>query len=179
VLAICRAAADGPRARNVMLLGDLLVAQGLATSADIELALRRQEDFGGRIGENLIAMGIITRKALDAALQMQYQLASALIAAEDLLARAERNSGMHHPLTYRHRSRLASALAACGRHAEALHHAQTALAGLEDSLGDEHAWTQDAAQAVVEALAALEAAAASAAADPAGLAEHPIAAAQV
>jgi energy-coupling factor transporter ATP-binding protein EcfA2 len=43
-----------------MQLGDLLVAKGLVTRADIEVALARQIKEGGRLGENLIAMGLVT-----------------------------------------------------------------------------------------------------------------------
>ncbi len=43
-----------------MLLGDQLVARGLVTPADIETALARQVKEGGRLGENLIAMGLVT-----------------------------------------------------------------------------------------------------------------------
>src|SRR5579862_4841830 len=43
-----------------MQLGDMLVARGLVTPADIETALARQVTEGGRLGENLIAMGLVT-----------------------------------------------------------------------------------------------------------------------
>ena len=43
-----------------MQLGDMLVARGLVTAADIETALARQVREGGRLGENLIAMGLVT-----------------------------------------------------------------------------------------------------------------------
>jgi len=43
-----------------MQLGDMLVARGLVTPADVEEALARQVREGGRLGENLIAMGLIT-----------------------------------------------------------------------------------------------------------------------
>lgn len=43
-----------------MQLGDLLVSRGLVTPADIEAALARQVKEGGRLGENLIAMGLVT-----------------------------------------------------------------------------------------------------------------------
>ncbi len=43
-----------------MQLGDMLVARGLVTPADIEAALARQVKDGGRLGENLIAMGLVT-----------------------------------------------------------------------------------------------------------------------
>lgn len=43
-----------------MQLGDMLIARGLVTPADIEAALERQGKEGGRLGENLIAMGVVT-----------------------------------------------------------------------------------------------------------------------
>jgi energy-coupling factor transporter ATP-binding protein EcfA2 len=43
-----------------MQLGDMLVARGLVTAADVEEALTRQVKEGGRLGENLIAMGLVT-----------------------------------------------------------------------------------------------------------------------
>ena len=43
-----------------MELGDRLVAKGLVTAADIEVALARQVKDGGRLGENLVAMGVVT-----------------------------------------------------------------------------------------------------------------------
>ena len=43
-----------------MQLGDMLIARGLVTHADIEAALERQTREGGRLGENLIAMGLVT-----------------------------------------------------------------------------------------------------------------------
>jgi hypothetical protein len=138
-----------------MLLGELLVTQGLVTRADIDAALARQNKFGGRIGENLIAMGKITRKALDGALVKQYEVVLAILRAEDVLARSERINGHGHPQTHRQRWRLARALVAGGRLADALKLAQTALAGHEDTLGRWNAWTKESAQLVAEILAAL------------------------
>jgi energy-coupling factor transporter ATP-binding protein EcfA2 len=43
-----------------MQLGDMLVARGLVTPADIQAALARQVTEGGRLGENLVAMGLVT-----------------------------------------------------------------------------------------------------------------------
>jgi hypothetical protein len=40
-----------------MLIGDVLVAQGLVTAEDVEAALERQRSNGGILGEHLIAMG--------------------------------------------------------------------------------------------------------------------------
>jgi len=43
-----------------MQLGDMLVARGLVSQADIAAALVRQVKEGGRLGENLVAMGLVT-----------------------------------------------------------------------------------------------------------------------
>ncbi|MFI4947580.1 MAG: ATPase [Alphaproteobacteria bacterium] len=43
-----------------MELGERLIAKGLASAADIEAALARQTTDGGRLGDNLIAMGVVT-----------------------------------------------------------------------------------------------------------------------
>lgn len=48
-----------------MQLGDLLVQAKLATLEQIAKALERQVSHGGRLGENLVAMGVLTEKALD------------------------------------------------------------------------------------------------------------------
>jgi len=40
-----------------MLIGDILVAQGFVSEADVEAALERQRSLGGLLGEHLIAMG--------------------------------------------------------------------------------------------------------------------------
>jgi predicted ATPase with chaperone activity len=47
-----------------MLLGELLVANGLITAQDAAEALRRQRQHGGRLGDILIAMGRITERDL-------------------------------------------------------------------------------------------------------------------
>ncbi|HXO03370.1 MAG TPA: hypothetical protein VN900_15025 [Stellaceae bacterium] len=140
----------------MMLLGELLVAQGLASNAEIKTALACQELFGGRIGEHLIALGIITKETLQSALRKQYELAKGVLAAEDLLAKFERMYGSGHSLTNRQRIRLASALSAAGRLAEALSLAQTALAGHDGAFGSEHPWTREAAEAMADLLAAQE-----------------------
>jgi hypothetical protein len=40
-----------------MLIGDVLIAQGLVTAEDVQAALERQRSSGGILGEHLIAMG--------------------------------------------------------------------------------------------------------------------------
>ncbi|MCC6982211.1 MAG: AAA family ATPase [Bauldia sp.] len=48
-----------------MFLGDLLVAHGLVTQSDVAQALERQKAVGGLLGENLIALGIISAGELE------------------------------------------------------------------------------------------------------------------
>jgi energy-coupling factor transporter ATP-binding protein EcfA2 len=48
-----------------MELGAILTTRGMATEADIQRALERQKKLGGRLGENLIALGVITQDDLD------------------------------------------------------------------------------------------------------------------
>lgn len=98
-----------------MLLGELLVTQGLATAGEIKNALALQERYGGRIGEHLIDMGVLTKDMLEAALRRQYEQAVAILAREDLLGRSLRRYGEDHPQTHRQRSQLASVLIAGGR----------------------------------------------------------------
>ena len=47
-----------------MQLGDILIGRGLVSAADIEAALARQLTEGGRLGDNLIAMGLLTAEQL-------------------------------------------------------------------------------------------------------------------
>jgi hypothetical protein len=47
-----------------MHLGDILVERGLVGAADIEAALARQLVEGGRLGDNLIAMGLLSAEQL-------------------------------------------------------------------------------------------------------------------
>ena len=49
-----------------MFVGDVLVAHGLVTHADIAAALERQKAEGGRLGDNLVALGKIKREDLEA-----------------------------------------------------------------------------------------------------------------
>ncbi|HXQ41329.1 MAG TPA: hypothetical protein VN821_08680 [Candidatus Udaeobacter sp.] len=53
-----------------MRIGELLIRAELATPQDIEAALQRQNTEGGRLGENLIAMGIVDRKRLERLLRI-------------------------------------------------------------------------------------------------------------
>lgn len=42
-----------------MYIGDILVAHGLVTAADVASGLERQKTSGGRLGDNLIALGLL------------------------------------------------------------------------------------------------------------------------
>jgi len=48
-----------------MLLGDILVARGLIQAAHIEKALEHQKQNGGRLGDNLVAIGALTAEQLN------------------------------------------------------------------------------------------------------------------
>src|SRR5262245_40058511 len=48
-----------------MLLGDLLVAHGFCSHDDVQLALERQSQCGGLLGENLVALGKLTPAQLE------------------------------------------------------------------------------------------------------------------
>ena len=48
-----------------MRLGEILLARGLVTAADIDEAARRQKVKGGRLGDNLIGLGVLTLEQLD------------------------------------------------------------------------------------------------------------------
>ena len=52
-----------------MRLGDLLIRANLVTVEDVTGALERLTRSGGRLGDNLVAMGAIDRRALDAFLK--------------------------------------------------------------------------------------------------------------
>lgn len=60
-------------------LGQLLIKSGLVTSRQVEAALRRQEQLGGRLGTCLLELGAITERQLDAALAKQLGLPGAQV----------------------------------------------------------------------------------------------------
>jgi hypothetical protein len=47
-----------------MLLGDILVARGLVSQDDVKQAFLRQKQFGGRLGDNLVALGAVTHEQI-------------------------------------------------------------------------------------------------------------------
>ena len=57
----CRETTIDPQVR----LSDLLIRAGLVTSKDVTAALERMKTKGGRMGDNLVAIGAIDQKTLD------------------------------------------------------------------------------------------------------------------
>lgn len=62
----------------VQKLGELLIADGLLTAAQVEQALRAQVMWGGRLGTNIVELGFLDLDALSRALGRQHQLPAAL-----------------------------------------------------------------------------------------------------
>src|SRR6267378_2204051 len=61
-----------------MSLGGLLVGRGFVTLSDINEALERQRVKGGRLGENLIALGLLTTEQLTSVIHATPPIPSAL-----------------------------------------------------------------------------------------------------
>ena len=49
---------------GTMRLGDLLIRAKRVTEQDVEAALKRSQELGGRLGENLVAIGAIDQRTL-------------------------------------------------------------------------------------------------------------------
>jgi hypothetical protein len=50
--------------RGAMRIGEMLVSRGLVAAQDMEAALRRQQVKGGRLHDNLLAMGLLSEEEL-------------------------------------------------------------------------------------------------------------------
>ncbi len=50
-------------------LGDILIASGLASEADIQEAVQHQKKHGGRLGDALISMGVVSERELESVIQ--------------------------------------------------------------------------------------------------------------
>ena len=121
-----------------MRVGEFLVIRGLVTADQVEAALQRQrEQGGGRLGGHLAALGIMSDAELAAMLPS--------------LQRWQVIHGPNHPNRHRARYSYARALLAAGRPAESLSHAETALIGHLESLGEDHPWTREVRQLVADA----------------------------
>jgi hypothetical protein len=142
----------------MMRLGELLIGQGLLAPAELESALRRQKEQGGRLGTHLVAMGFMTIDKLLVALRGQQEIDVTLTMCARTLQRWQAMYGVSHPNTHRARYSYARALLAAGRAGEAVKHAEAALAGHRATVGENHAWTDEALQLVADARHAASAA---------------------
>jgi hypothetical protein len=127
-----------------MLLGEMLVAQGVATTAEVATALRRQRADGGHLGAHLISMGVLTALQLYALLKEQSSARTTIPFCQRMLARWEAEFGVDHPSTSEMRCKLARALMADGRYDEALAASQTAYDCFRVMFGSKHNRTIDA-----------------------------------
>jgi Tetratricopeptide repeat len=144
-------------AESSMRLGELLIGQGLVTPEAVAEALKRQRLEGGRLGNHLVAMGALTVDQLVVALRGQREVGATLDMCGRTLERWERTHGRNHPNTHRARYSYARALLAGGHAGEAAKHAEAALAGFRATVGEQHAWTDEALQLVADARHAISA----------------------
>jgi hypothetical protein len=141
-------------------LGQMLVRRGLISPAELDLALARQAERGGRLGSHLIALGLLTPNELAALLRVQREVEAALPGARRALAKLEAGFGDAHPNTLRARYNLARLLLVAGEPEAASRQAETALASYTRLYGAKHHWTRDCARLAAQAKAALDACAA-------------------
>jgi hypothetical protein len=134
-----------------MRLGELLIGQGLITGEDVEAALQRQKQQGGRLGTHLVALGVITIDKLLNALRGQQEVDATLSMSARMFRRWHTLNGPEHPNTLRAHYSYARALLAAGRGADSLKQAEAALASIRKAVGEDHTWTDDALQLVADA----------------------------
>src|SRR3546814_1807999 len=72
---------------DLMQIGEILIAAGAVTAEDVQEALRRQRSAGGLLGDNLVALGLITAPRLESILKEMPQPPRSL--AETGIAEAE------------------------------------------------------------------------------------------
>jgi hypothetical protein len=71
-------------AERKMLLGEILTAGGHISHDDLNSAIKRQKDKGGRIGDILVEMGLITRQRLEEVLALhQMSVLAQCLSAKD------------------------------------------------------------------------------------------------
>jgi hypothetical protein len=133
-----------------MKLGEILIAQGLVSRGDVDKALDRQKAEGGRLGSILVAMRLLTVNQLLTTLHNQRQIDSALDLCERTLNNWEQTYGASHPSTNRARYNLARALLVAGRAGDALPYAEAAYVGHRDGLGRHHNWTLESGALLTE-----------------------------
>jgi hypothetical protein len=75
------------RANGSLRIGQVLLAQGLIAQRRLEAALASQPESGRRIGEELVARGQIAAREVAEALWLQHKLRASVLALVDLAAR--------------------------------------------------------------------------------------------
>jgi hypothetical protein len=138
-----------------MRLGEIVVGRGLAAQEDIDEALERQRVEGGRLGNHLVALGVLTVGQLLGILREQKDIEAMIELCEYAVAERTEKFGEAHESTSRARCRLARAYLQGGRPADALAQAKIAAHQYRAASGDDHATTQDAEDLVAEARQAL------------------------
>ncbi|MGB9111739.1 MAG: hypothetical protein WCF24_03320, partial [Acidimicrobiales bacterium] len=60
--------------KTTVRIGELLLERGLANEAQIDQALARQREHGGRLGEILVDMGVVRERALAEVLAWKFDM---------------------------------------------------------------------------------------------------------
>lgn len=133
-----------------MRLGDLLVAHGVIAREVVDAALARQRKQGKRLGHHLVAMGAITTAQLADALGKQHQLEAAVDACARSLKDLRQRHGELHLATNQACYELAHANLAAGYTNYALALGEHVLQQYRLVLGRDHERTLEATQFVAE-----------------------------
>jgi hypothetical protein len=92
-----------------MRLGQILVAQRIVTRTEVQTGLQRQRVRGGRLGSQLIAMGVLTLQQLGAALTSQRDVEAAITKSARFLQASQVQHGEMSPQAIQARLDLARA----------------------------------------------------------------------
>ena len=98
-----------------MRLGETLIGRGLINHAELDAALARQRAEGGRLGNHLVALGVLTITQLLTVLRDQKDIESAIELCEHTVEKYKANLGEAHVNTARARCQLARAYLLSGR----------------------------------------------------------------
>jgi hypothetical protein len=131
-----------------MRIGESLIVQGLATPQQVTAALELQKRDGGRLGNHLVAMGVLTVKELLAALRARADCEAVVGFCQRTVDRCGSTFGRDHYNTHRARYEYARALLIAGQVGEGATQAEAALIGVKTTLGLHHPWTQEASALV-------------------------------
>lgn len=139
-----------------MRLGEMLVAQGLVSREDVATALARQRKQGKRLGSHLVAMGALTIEQLAEALARQRELEAAVDACARLLRDLQQRHGDLNPATSQAAYELARANFAAGYTDHALTLGEHVLDRYRRSFGFDDDRTREAEQFVAQVRESVE-----------------------